>query len=154
MAERSNQRGFTLTEMLVALSIMLFGLTAIAGSMMMAVSTRRSAELRFKAVHMIDHVFHYLQEDYFVEHDPDSGPLLAIGLNAQGQSTPVEVPGYPGMKYTVKFIEDPDHAQVVLAQVYISWKEQGEEVAERFDRVMIREKPFSYRISQLTGSNR
>ena len=58
------------------------------------------------------------------------------------------------MKYTVKFIEDPDHAQVVLAQVYISWKEQGEEVAERFDRVMIREKPFSYRISQLTGSNR
>jgi prepilin-type N-terminal cleavage/methylation domain-containing protein len=154
MARARNETGFTLIEMLVALSILLFGLTAVAGSLMMGVSTRRGTEMRFKAVHMVDHVFRLLQEDYFVEHDPDSGPLPPIGKDAQGVARPVEIPEYPGMKYTVTFLEDPDHAQVVLASVRISWKEQGEQVAEQFSRVMIREKPFSHRISQIRGSNR
>lgn len=154
MVRARREKGFTLIEMVVALSILLVGLTAIAGSLMMGVSTRRGTEMRFKAVHMVDHVLRFLQEDYFVEHDVDSGPLPAIGKDGQGLARPVEFPGYPGMKYTVTFTEDPDHAQVVLAEVRISWKEQGEQIAVKFERVMIREKPFSHRISQIRGSNR
>ena len=42
MARTNNaQAGFTLTEMLVALSILIFGLTALAGSMTAGVSQRR-----------------------------------------------------------------------------------------------------------------
>ena len=153
-----SQSGFTLAEMLVALAILLFGLTAIAGSMMMGVSTRRGTEMRFRAVHMVDHVYRYLQEEYFLEHDPDSGPLPAIGRDAQGVANPaanaVGIRDYPGMKYTVEFVEDPDHPQVVLARVRISWREQGEKVAEKFERIMIREKPFAHRISRIKGNTR
>ncbi len=148
------QGGFTLAEMLVALAILLFGLTAIAGSMMMGVSTRRGTEMRFEAVHMVDHVYRYLQEEYFLEHDPDSGPLPSIGRDQKSDADPAGIRGYPGMKYTVEFIEDPKHPQVVLARVRISWREQGERVAEKFERIMIRETPFSHRISQIKGSTR
>lgn len=155
MARRlADQGGFTLAEMLVALAILLFGLTAIAGSMMMGISTRRGTEMRFQAVHMVDHVYRYLQEEYFLQHDPDSGPIPSIGRDLEREATPVEIRGYPGMKYTVEFIEDPKHPQVVLARVRILWREQGERVAEKFERIMIREKPFSHRIAQIKGNNR
>ena len=140
------ERGFTLTEMLVALAILIFGLTALAGSMTVGVSERRGSEMRFRAIHMVDRVFHDLREKYFLEKDPDTGPL---------QATPrTEVPGYPGMQYTAKFKEDPDDPQVVLARVEITWKEQGERIAEVFERIMIREKPFSRRISAIVGTQR
>lgn len=150
MAEpRADQSGFTLTEMLVAMSILLFGLTAIAGSMMMGASTRRGTEMRLRAVHMIDHVFHFLEEEYMLDHDPETGPLPAIGA---GNVKPGVVAGYPGMKYSVRFVPDPDHPEVVLAKVRVSWKEQGESVAESFQRILIREKPFHRRVANLRGS--
>ena len=58
------------------------------------------------------------------------------------------------MQYTVEFVEDPSHPQVVLARVKISWREQGEKVAEEFERILIREKPFSRRITNIKGGNR
>ena len=156
MADRTNhESGFTLAEMLAALAILLFGLTAIAGSMMMGVSTRRGTEMRFRAVHMVDHVYRYLQEEYFLEYEADSGPLPPIGRDKQGNlGEDATIAAYPGMKYTVEFLEEPDQPKVVLARVRISWKEQGEQVAEVFERIMIREQPFSHRISKIKGARR
>ena len=143
------QRGFTLTEMLVALSILMFGLTALAGSMMAGASQRRGSEMRFRAVHMVDRVFQQLREEYLPKHDPDAGPVPPITAD---QSP--EVPGYPGMKYTAEFVADPDHPRVVLCRLRVSWREQGERVAEVFERVLVHEKPFSRRISQIQGDER
>jgi prepilin-type N-terminal cleavage/methylation domain-containing protein len=140
------QSGFTLAEMLVALAILVFGLTALAGSMTVGVSTRRGTEMRFRAVNMVDFVVRDLRENHLVAHPPDAGPL------PDTRSDELEV--FPGMKYVVKFVEDPDHPLVVLARIQISWREQGESVAEQFERVLIRERPFSQRISQLQGSTR
>ncbi len=53
------------------------------------------------------------------------------------------------MRYTVVFVEDTFSPQVVLARVRISWREQGEAVAEEFERILVRETPFSRRISRL-----
>lgn len=138
--------GFTLTEMLVALAILVFGLTALAGSMTAGVSQRRGTEMQLRAVNMVDFVVRDLRESYFQTHAPDSGPLPDTQVT--------DIPGYPGMKYQVKFFEDPDNPLVVLARIAISWREQGEKVAERFDRVLIRETPFSHRISDLQENSR
>lgn len=138
--------GFTLTEMLVALAILIFGLTALAGSMTVGVSERRGSEMRFRAIHMVDRVFHDLRERLFLEKHADTGPLQATAAT--------DVPGYAGMQYTAKFQEDPDDTQVVLARVEITWKEQGERIAVVFERIMIREIPFSRRISTIVGTRR
>lgn len=138
------QAGFTLTEMLVALSILIFGLTALAGSMTVGVSQRRGIEMQLRSVNMIDFIVRDLRESYLQAHDPDGGPLPNIDR--------AEMTDFPGMMYRVKFVADPDHPRVVLARVYISWLDQGERVAEEFQRVLIREKPFFQRISQLMES--
>jgi prepilin-type N-terminal cleavage/methylation domain-containing protein len=135
------QSGFTLTEMLVALSILIFGLTALAGSMTVGVSQRRGTDMQFRSVNMVDFIVRDLRESYLLAHAPDGGPLPNIDRAA--------LPGFPGMKYQVKFVVDPEHSLVVLARIFISWEEQGERVAEEFQRILIREKPFSHRISLL-----
>lgn len=137
-----SQAGFTLTEMLVALGILMFGLTALAGSMMQGASQRRGSEMRFRAVHMVDKVFYDIREKIL--------PSYPLGTDLPSELPVVEdIPGYAGLKYRVRFLVDPRDTQVVLARVWITWKEQGELFAERFDRAMIRETPFSRRISRL-----
>jgi prepilin-type N-terminal cleavage/methylation domain-containing protein len=135
------QSGFTLTEMLVALSILMFGLTALAGSMTVGVSQRRGTDMQFQSVNMVDFIVRDLRESYLLAHTPDGGPLPNIDR--------ADLPGFPGMKYQVKFVVDPEHSLVVLARIFISWEEQGVRVAEEFQRILIREKPFSHRISLL-----
>ena len=144
-------RGFTLTEMLVALSILMFGLTAVAGSISMAVGTRRGSEMQLRAIQMVDRVVQDLRDDYLVRDDleigdPETGALLP--------RVAVEVPEFPGMKYNVSFSGDPESSRVFLARIQISWLEQGEDVAEVFERVLIREVPFSRRVSRLREANK
>ena len=72
MAELDEHRehsewGFTITEMLVALAILTFGLTALAGSMMVGVGARRGTEMRFRAVNVVDRILYDVQENHFVE---------------------------------------------------------------------------------------
>lgn len=135
------QAGFTLTEMLVALSILIFGLTALAGSMTVGVSQRRGTDMQLRSVNMVDFIVRDLREDYLLAHGADSGPLPNIDR--------ADLADFPGMIYRVKFVSDPVNPLVALARIYISWEEQGERVAEEFQRILIREKPFSHRISLL-----
>ena len=58
-----------------------------------------------------------------------------------------ELDEFPGMKYWVEFLDDPELEKVVLARIRIAWREQGETVAEEFERILIRDTPFSHRIS-------
>ena len=76
----------------------------------------KSAEMRFRAIHVVDRIVHDLREEYLLTHGPDSGPLPP--------TPPSAVPGFPGMKYTAVFVEDPDHPQVVLDAI----REGGETI--------------------------
>ena len=147
----SGCQGFTLTEMLVALSILMFGITALAGSISMAVGTRRGSEMQLRAVHMVDHVIHHLREDDLLQDDLDTGDP---NTGVLAPRSTVEVPEFPGMKYNVSFSRDPEFSRVVLARIQISWLEQGEDAAAVFERVLIREVPFSRRVSRVREDNK
>lgn len=141
------QGGFTLTEMLVALGILVFGLTTLLGSLTEGVGERRGVEMRLKAVHMVDEVLRDLQQNYIPSYPLDGGPLPAIGAGEGAE--PPTLPGYPGMRYSVTFKPDPEHPAVVLCRIGIAWMAQGEAVAAVFDRILVREVPFSQRIQKL-----
>ena len=59
------QGGFTLVEMMLALAILVFGVSALAGSLLTGVSMRRGSEMRFRADALVNQAIHRIQEEEF-----------------------------------------------------------------------------------------
>lgn len=148
MAERAKQSegGFTIAEMLVALAILVFGLTALAGSMTMGIGTRRGSEMRFRAATMVDHVVQDLRENYITPLDKEQPTPMSDAVDRT-------VPGFPELRYAVRFTADPQDPAVVLARIQVMWKEQGEAVVEEFERIVVREVPLARRVAELKSQN-
>ncbi len=144
MARRGPTRseaGFTLVELMVAMAILVFAVTAIADSLLTGVGMRRGSEMRFRATALVDYAIQDIQEEVFPRSQDPSEPLAGF--------TRVDPPGYPGMNYTVEFIEDLERPGVVLAKIKVAWRDQGELVGETFQRILLRRVPFSRRVSAL-----
>ncbi len=139
VSKNTHQAGFTLTEMLLALAILTFGLTALAGSLTMGVGTRRNTEMRLRVVDVLPQVLFDLQENYFMEH-ADAEVLPAVERRP--------LPNDPSIQYSVKFSAEPEQADLLLARIQVSWSDQGQDVAESFDRILVRSLPFSQRVSR------
>ena len=141
MANRNirSQRGFTLVEMMVALAILVFGVCALAGSLLTGVGTRRGNEMRFRADALVNQAVYRIQEEWFAADSDPGTPLKDIVVE--------DPPGYPGMKYVVQRITDQERPGLVLARIKVSWKEQGEQVGETFERIFVKQTPFSKRVA-------
>jgi len=120
---RPDQTGFTLVEMMLALAILVFGISALAGALLTGVSMRRGSEMRFRADALVQHAV------YRIQTRDRSKPLTGF--------TVTEPPGYPGMEYTVEPIRDPERPGLVLARIRVSWLEQGERLGETFERILV-----------------
>jgi prepilin-type N-terminal cleavage/methylation domain-containing protein len=152
MAEpRRSVRGFTLIEMMVAIAILAFGITALIGVLTVGVSTRRSAEQKSRAVLLSGQILHQLQEQVFATPGKANDPAAKPGSDPDLIQVD-RVDGFPGMSYQVRFTHDPDHPDLVLALVSVRWREQGETVAEEFSRILRREEPFSRRVSRIRST--
>lgn len=142
MANRSS--GFTLVEMLVAMGILMFGITSLIGLLSLGVSTRRTSELRNQAVHAVDQVIHHVQERVLPDQTYDENeipvPLEPVQLD------PVE--GYPRLRARVDFRYDDEHPRLVLLDVHLTWMEEGAVVGERFRRVITSYDGFSRRVAR------
>jgi prepilin-type N-terminal cleavage/methylation domain-containing protein len=141
MADPRPNAGFTLIELMIAIGILLFGVTTLAGVLSVGLGTRRSAEQQLRASALVDQVLLELEQDVLPGIDP-----LATEL------PPVEVdgpPGFPELKYRVDFTLDPERPEVVLARIEIGWREQGDWITTRFRRVLFRQAPFAQRVQRL-----
>ena len=147
MAEASNRSaGFTLLELMAAMGIFVFGLTALIGVLTIGVGTRRGAEMRTRAVLLADRVLHRIETETLVaaelldEFEDDD---LAIERIDQ-----LQVDGFPGMKYSVEFAVEAEWPELVLARIRVSWLEEGEGRGQEFVRILPREVPFSRRVAE------
>jgi prepilin-type N-terminal cleavage/methylation domain-containing protein len=145
----SGQKGFTLIEMIFAVGILAFGLTALIGVLSVGVSTRRTAELKSRAALVADAVVQHLQED--VLSDPRFGEAAQAAPGKAGDAiAPVvlaQIPGWPELSASIELTRAESDADLLLAEVTISWRERGEAVSERFHRIVAREVPFARRVS-------
>ncbi len=145
MVERTQvQAGFTLVEMMVALGILVMGMTSLIGLFTAAVSTRYSAELRSRAAAVAEEVLRDIQENVLARDDGQEAEIPSLG--------PQPVEGMPAMRYSVDFIIDPQQPDLVMAEVRIGWREQGAELEQVFRRILPREKPFRERVLRLRSS--
>ena len=138
--------GFTLVEMMVAMAILVFGLTTLVGVLSVGVDTRRGAERMTRGVELVERIVHRIETEIvpaFVLPDADgevSADALAIPMVTDGR-----VAGYPLLAYDVTFETDVSMPHMVLARIGVRWREQGVEQSETFYRLLRRAAPAAVR---------
>jgi hypothetical protein len=136
--------GFTLVEMLVAIGILMFGVTSLIGLFGVGVSLRRTSELRNQAVLAVDQVLQQLGEEVLPRQTHDANgapvPLDPVAFDA--------IEGHPGLRARVEFRYDEAFPRLVLASIDVTWTEEGALVGERFERVLTTYEGFSQRVER------
>lgn len=142
--------GFTLAEMLAALSILLIGVTALIGALTSAVGNRRTSDARFEMGALSDLVVHRLQQEA-LQPDADGGAPKFVALSDQ------PAPGFPGMTWSATAKVDDTRPDLLLVRVDVRWPGSDDLAAEdgavalggdftTFYRVIPRQVPLRERV--------
>lgn len=136
--------GFTLAEMLAALGILLFGITALIGALSSSVSQRRSTDARLAAAALADEIVHSLQFEA-MRLRPDAESDLDVEFATLSDQT---APNFPGMNWSVTTTKDDDRPDLCLLRIRVSWLEEGEDTGVDFLRVLPRQLPLGRRVQR------
>lgn len=141
-ARQCGEGGFTLAEMLAALGILLFGITALLGALSSSVAQRRSTEARLAAAALAEQVVHRLQHES-LRPRADAETALDLELAPVADQT---APGFPGMTWTATPVEHPDRPDLWLVRIRVGWLEEGDEEFVEFLRLLPRQLPLAQRV--------
>lgn len=147
---RGDRRGFTLVEVVLAMMILLIGMTTIIGLLSFGAAMSKTATLRTHAANSVEAVLLDLEEHLF--------PLVLVdGVEVAGEPTEIvdrAVPGYPALTYTAVATPDPDELGgpgpplEYRVDVELSWSSQGARQKKSFTTILLREVPFGERLRQ------
>ena len=137
-----NAGGFTLAEMLAALGILLLGVTALLGAMTSSVAQRRSTDAMLEAQSLCDNALHRLQNEAVRQKAGASTALDLELVPLQDQTAP----GFPGMTWSAKVIEDENRPFVWLVKLEFKWLESGEDRLAEFVRILPKQLPLRDRV--------
>ena len=136
--------GFTLVEVVLAMFILLIGMTTILGLLAFGAAMAKTAALRTGAANSIEAVLADLEENLF--------PLVLVdGEEVAGEPRDVrdkEVPGHPGLVYSATAFPNPVPNDVPGApheyrvDVEIGWSTAGAKRSRKFSTLLLREVPF------------
>jgi prepilin-type N-terminal cleavage/methylation domain-containing protein len=130
--------GFTILEVLVALAILLFGMTSILGLLTYGTALSKTAQLKTSAASAAQAVIADLEESMFPEVDGQAGEPRAIVERA--------VRGVEGLVYSAEARPNPDRTDEYRVDVAMSWSAQGVRREKRFTTLLYREIPFGERL--------
>jgi hypothetical protein len=142
-ARERRAAGFTLVEVVLAMFVLLIGMTAILGMLSFGAGLSRTASLRGGAAAAIDAVVTDLEESLF--------PLVldANGDEVAGEPRDVEgreLPGHPGLLYRTRSTPNPENPLEYRVEVEIEWAVGGTTRSKRFTTLLLREVPFGERL--------
>ena len=136
------QAGFTLVEMMAAIGILTFGLTALLGVLSVGVATRQSAEQNERAVVIAGQArkraAEHVHEHFAAAQDAGTIPDLVVD----------QVPGCPGLGYRITFTVQEPERDLALARLHVRWLERGEAAEVVFDHVLPVQELFTERVMQ------
>jgi prepilin-type N-terminal cleavage/methylation domain-containing protein len=130
--------GFTILEVLVAMAILLVGMTAVIGLLTFGMALSRTAHLRANAASAMEAVTADLEESFFPIVDGEAGepkPIVAKTL-----------PGAQEIVYSAIPHQNPDEPLEYRVDVEMSWNTQGVQREESFSFLLLREIPFGERL--------
>ena len=130
--------GFTIIEVLLAMAILLFGMTAVLGLLTVATALGRTAELRTVGATASEAIVADLEETLFPEVDGEAGAPREIKERA--------VPGHPDLVYSATAVANPAQPLEYKVEIAMHWSSAGVERERRFSTLLLRELPFGERL--------
>jgi hypothetical protein len=130
--------GFTIVEVIVAMGILLFGMTSILGLLTFGAALSRTAHLRTNSAAAVESVMADLQETFFPLVDGEAGEPKAI--------VDRELFGVSDVVYSATPYQNPDRPLEYRVDVELSWKSAGVQREKRFTTILLREVPFGERL--------
>jgi len=145
----SQRSGFTIVEVVLAMGILLVGMTSVLGLLAFGAAMSRTAQLRNAAASAAEGVVADLEESLFpLVRDPATG-APAVGPPRAIADRPV--PGHPGVRYSATAVGDPTDGRAGgplrwRVDVRMSWTASGHEHEQTFSTLLLREVPFGERL--------
>jgi hypothetical protein len=157
MAAR-RRAGFTIVEVVLAMGLLLLGMTAILGLLSFGAALARTAALRTGAAAAAEAVVADLEETLFpLEVDPRTGDRRA-GAPHTLEDRPV--PDHEGIVYSARATpvpasdDGPEGPQRYRVDVEMSWTSSGRRKSKTFTVLLLREVPFGERLRrELVGGD-
>jgi hypothetical protein len=156
---RARRAGFTIIEVVMAMALLLLGMTSILGLLSFGVALSRTAALRTSAASAVEAVVADLEEHLFpLVTDPQTGDQVP-GEPADVLERPL--PGQAGILYSARVTPDPSPDQsggrtgadggprVYRVDVVMSWSSGGSRRTKSFTTLLLQEVPFGARMRRL-----
>ena len=140
---RSSARGFTLVEVMVAMGILVVGMSTVLGLLSFALSLHRTSSERAESALALEAVMGELRAKAFA---PQQGEEAVEPQEIRQ----LPVPGHAGLLYSARFRENPKLAGEFLAEIEISWKEKGRLRSQSFRTILNQEIPYEQRMKALS----
>lgn len=141
--------GFTIVEVVLAMFILLIGMTSILGLLSFGAALSRTAKLRNESAYAVETIVADLEETFFPLVELEDGTLV-VGEPEDILDRPV--PGRPGLRYSARAVPDPagaafaDGPLIYRVDVEVSWSNQGSKRSTKFRTILLREVPFGERL--------
>lgn len=146
------RRGFTILEVLVAMSILLVGMSAILGLLSFGAAMTRTAALKSAAAISVEAVVADLEESLF--------PLVLDPATRQwvvGDPLVIEnreLGSHPGVSYSARAVGDPSDKRPggplrYRVEIELQWVSGGRVRSKTFQTLMLREVPFGERLRRM-----
>ena len=154
MRHRSSTAGFTMVEVLVALAILVFGMTAVLGLLTFGAALSKTALLRTSAAAASHAVVADLEETMFPMVPSKDPATIALDPSENEAGAPVDVverpvPGMPDVVYSARAVQNPDRPEEYRVDVEMAWRSAGIRRTTTFRTLLVREIPFGERLRRL-----
>lgn len=146
---RRHENGFTLAEMLAALGILLFGVTALLGALSSSIAQRRTIDARLESTALCEHALHRVQHEAVRRRADAATDLDLEVVSLENQ----DAPGFPGMTWSATAVVDETRPDLWLVRLRIRWLEEGDDVGQEFLRVLPRQLPLGQRVRRFRDEN-
>jgi prepilin-type N-terminal cleavage/methylation domain-containing protein len=134
----TRREGFTIIEVLIAMAILLFGMTAVLGLLMFGAGLSRTALLRTTAASAVESVVADLDETLFPMVEGEAGPPVDIKERA--------LPGSPDIVYSATAHENPQNPLEYRVDIEMTWSSAGVQREKRFSTLVLREISYGERL--------
>lgn len=141
--------GFTIVEVVVAMGILLLGMTAVVGLLSFGTALARTGELRTVGASVVEAAVADLEERLFPLDASDPAFPIA-GPPPEEVERPV--PGRPEIRYVARTRPNPDQVDWPggplewRVDIELRWQAGGSTRKEQFTTLLLREIPFGERL--------